>query len=38
VRRIGALDTFVAYCPDLENAILPQVDDLVTAILDLAEY
>ncbi len=38
VRRVGALDTFVAYCPDLENAILPQVEDLVRAILDLAEY
>ncbi len=38
VRRIGALDTFVAYCPDLENAILPQVEDLVEAILDLASY
>ncbi|GBC78756.1 2-oxoisovalerate dehydrogenase subunit beta [bacterium HR08] len=38
VRRVGALDTFVAYCPDLENAILPQVEDLVQAILDLAEY
>jgi len=38
VRRIGALDTFVAYCPDLENVILPQVEDLVSAILDLAEY
>ncbi|GBC83550.1 2-oxoisovalerate dehydrogenase subunit beta [bacterium HR10] len=38
VRRVGALDTFVAYCPDLENAILPQVEDLVKAILDLAEY
>ncbi len=38
VRRVGALDTFVAYCPDLENVILPQVEDLVNAILDLAEY
>ena len=38
VRRVGALDTFVAYCPDLENTILPQVEDLVKAILDLAEY
>jgi len=38
VRRIGALDTFVAYSPDLENAILPQVEDLVNAILDLAAY
>jgi 2-oxoisovalerate dehydrogenase E1 component len=29
VGRVGALDTWVAYHPDLENEILPQVDDLV---------
>ncbi len=28
VRRVGALDTWVGYHPQLENAILPQVDDL----------
>ena len=38
VRRVGALDTFVAYNPVLENAILPQVEDLATAIRDLARY
>jgi len=38
VRRVGALDTFVAYSPNLEDAILPQVEDLVNAILDLAAY
>jgi 2-oxoisovalerate dehydrogenase E1 component len=38
VRRVGALDTFVAYNPVLENAILPQVDDLTAAIRDLARY
>lgn len=38
VRRVGALDTFVAYSPDLEDVILPQVEDLVNAILDLAAY
>lgn len=38
VRRIAALDTFVAYCPDLEDEILPQVDDILSGILELARY
>jgi 2-oxoisovalerate dehydrogenase E1 component len=38
VRRVAALDTFVAYNPDLEDEILPQVDDIASAILDLARY
>ena len=38
VRRIGSLDTWVAYSPVLEAAILPQVDDVLTAITDLAGY
>jgi 2-oxoisovalerate dehydrogenase E1 component len=38
VRRVGALDTFVGYSPALENAILPQVDDLATALRELARY
>ena len=38
VRRVAALDTFVAYSPELEDEILPQVDDVVAAILDLARY
>ncbi len=29
VRRVGAMDTWVGYHPQLENAILPQVEDLV---------
>jgi 2-oxoisovalerate dehydrogenase E1 component len=29
VGRVGALDTWVGYHPDLEDAILPQVSDLV---------
>ena len=30
VGRVGALDTWVGYHPDLENAILPQVKDVVS--------
>jgi 2-oxoisovalerate dehydrogenase E1 component len=38
VRRIAAMDTFVAYQPILEDAILPQPEDLYKAMLDLAKY
>jgi 2-oxoisovalerate dehydrogenase E1 component len=38
VRRVGALDTPVAYCPDLEEVILPQASDILAAIRATAEY
>jgi 2-oxoisovalerate dehydrogenase E1 component len=38
VRRVGALDTFVGYSPVLEDAILPQVADLVSAVRELRRY
>jgi 2-oxoisovalerate dehydrogenase E1 component len=38
VRRVGALDTWVGYHPQLEAAILPQTDTLVTAIDHLLAY
>jgi 2-oxoisovalerate dehydrogenase E1 component len=38
VRRIGAMDTFVAYQPKLEDAILPQPDTILKAIVDLKRY
>ncbi len=38
VRRIGALDTFVAYQPQMENEILPQAGDVEKAIVELARY
>jgi 2-oxoisovalerate dehydrogenase E1 component len=38
VRRVGALDTPVAYYPDLEEVILPQSADVLKAIKDLAVY
>jgi pyruvate/2-oxoglutarate/acetoin dehydrogenase E1 component len=38
VRRIGAADTPVGYAPDLEDAILPQVDGITEALRELAKY
>ncbi|MBZ5566269.1 MAG: dehydrogenase E1 component subunit alpha/beta [Acidobacteriia bacterium] len=38
VRRVAALDTFVAYQPLLEDEILPQADDLYKAMLKLSEF
>ena len=38
VRRVGALDAPVAYCPSLEEAILPQTADILAAIQETAAY
>jgi 2-oxoisovalerate dehydrogenase E1 component len=38
VKRIAAMDTFCAYQPKLEDVILPQTDDLATAVKTLLEY
>lgn len=38
VRRVASLDTWVAYAPQLENAILPQTADVLEGILDLARF
>jgi 2-oxoisovalerate dehydrogenase E1 component len=38
VKRVAALDTFVAYAPELEDAILPQTEDVLKAIIELAAY
>ena len=38
VRRVAAKDTFVAYQPILENAILPQPEDLLKAIRDITHF
>jgi 2-oxoisovalerate dehydrogenase E1 component len=38
VRRVAAMDTFVAYQPLLEDAILPQPDDLYRAMAELAAF
>jgi len=38
VRRVAATDTFVGYAPKLEDAILPQVDDIAEAMTELEAY
>ncbi len=38
VRRVASTDTFVAYAPELEDVILPQVDDLRRAMEEIAAY
>jgi 2-oxoisovalerate dehydrogenase E1 component len=38
VRRVGAMDTFVAYQPLLEDVILPQEKHLFAAMQDLAAF
>ena len=38
VKRVAAMDTFVAYQPILEDAILPQPEDLFRAMADLGKY
>ena len=38
VRRIGALDTWIAYNPHLESAILPQTETIAAEIDKLLAY
>ena len=38
VKRIGSMDTFVAYQPVLEDAILPQPDSILKTIVELHSY
>jgi 2-oxoisovalerate dehydrogenase E1 component len=38
VKRVAAMDSFVAYQPVLEDAILPQPEDLLRAILQLRAF
>jgi 2-oxoisovalerate dehydrogenase E1 component len=38
VKRVAAMDTFVAYQPILEDAILPQPEDLFRALAELGKY
>jgi len=38
VKRIGSMDTFVAYQPVLEDAILPQPESILKTIVELHSY
>jgi len=38
VRRIAAPDTPVPFSPPLEKAFIPQVEDVVAGLKELAEY
>ncbi len=38
VRRVASTDTFVAYAPELEDVILPQVNDLEEAMIEIAKF
>jgi 2-oxoisovalerate dehydrogenase E1 component len=38
VRRVASLDTWVAYAPQVEDAILPQVGDVLKAVRELYAY
>jgi 2-oxoisovalerate dehydrogenase E1 component len=38
VRRVAALDTPVAYSPELEEEILPQTSDILSALTETAHY
>jgi 2-oxoisovalerate dehydrogenase E1 component len=38
VKRVGAKDVFCGYAPRLEDATLPQAEDVETALLELLRY
>jgi 2-oxoisovalerate dehydrogenase E1 component len=38
VRRVGALDANVPYEPSLEDAVLPQVDEIAAALADVVAF
>jgi 2-oxoisovalerate dehydrogenase E1 component len=38
VARVASTDTFVGYAPQLEDAILPQVDDFKSAYREIAKF
>jgi 2-oxoisovalerate dehydrogenase E1 component len=38
VKRVAATDTFVAYAPELEDVILPQVESIKAAMQEILRY
>jgi 2-oxoisovalerate dehydrogenase E1 component len=38
VRRVASADTYVGYAPSLEDAILPQIDDVKRAITEIVGF
>ena len=38
VKRVAAADTYVGYAPRLEDAILPQVEDVRSAVMELIRF
>jgi 2-oxoisovalerate dehydrogenase E1 component len=38
LKRVAAMDTFCGYHPTLEDAILPQTDDIAVAVRQLLQY
>jgi len=38
VKRVASTDTFVGYAPRLEDAILPQIDDIKRACVEIAQF
>ena len=38
VKRVASSDTFVGYAPRLEDAILPQIDDVKRAVVEIVRF
>jgi 2-oxoisovalerate dehydrogenase E1 component len=38
IRRVAAKDSPIPYAPELENEVLPQVEDILHAVRDLLDY
>ncbi len=38
IKRVTSLDVHVAYCPQLEEVILPQTDDVYQGLVELLKY